>query len=446
MRTRSVWSAVVVSFAALAAPAGAALLAPAGTATSSELAPVPEERAASRVLSWDDCVKLALERSPDLLSALRASESSRASYLQSYNGVLPNLSLTNSYASGSSALNGNGKPSYSAAASAGVSLFDLGKISNIRSASAAYDQTLASLRQTSANLRLNLRTAYASVLLAEINVDVSRRILEIRRVGAEMVTLRYQSGHEYKGNMMNTDAQYLQAQATLAAALRSLRSTRRTFARQLGLDDFEEVTATGTLAAAPPPLPPVETLALLDQRPDVQLQEAVLRSTKASLLSSESSLFPSLTANYSRTRGSSGSEFPASPYGWSAGATLSYPLFGGGPTNTYFAVQASKRSLERAEEDLRTTRDAAVAELENNWASYAGAVDTARVQQAQLVAARQRNDEADVQYATGLVTFDNWSLIVTERVSDEQSAVQSLRDAVVAQAAWEKSLGKILGE
>ncbi len=426
-----------------AAACAAALAAAAGAAPASTLAPVPEDRAPSRVLTWDDCLKLAFERNPDLASAFNASLASQASYRQSYNGVMPNVTLSNSYASGSAVA---GKPGYSAAASAGVSLFDMGKISSIRSASAAYDQALASLRQTSANVRFNLRQAYANVLLSQINVDVATRILAIRRVGAEMVSLRYQSGHEYKGNMMNTDAQRLQAEATLAQARRSLRSTRRAFARQLGLDEFEEVSATGTLAAAEPPPPPADVFALLSARPDVQLQEAVLRGARASVLSSESGLWPSLTASFARTRGSSGAEFPSGPYGWTGGATLSYPLFGGGPTNTYFAVQAAKRGLEKSEADLRTTRDAAVADLESNWAAYASAVDQVRVQQAQLDSARQRNDEADVRYATGLLTFDNWSLIVTERVGDEQSAVQSLRDAVVAQAAWEKSLGKILGE
>jgi len=422
----------------------AAVLAAASAAASAEgLAPVPEPRPVARVLAWEDCVRLALDRSPDLTAALRASEASRASYRQSYNGVLPNVALSNSYASGSAAA---GRASYSAAATAGVSLFDLGKISSIRSASASYDQSLASLRQASANVRFGLRSSYASVLLADINVEVARRILEIRRVGAEMVSLRYQSGHEYKGNMMNASAQRLQAEAAVAQSRRALRSTRRAFARQLGLDDFEEVAATGTLAAAEPPPPPADVFSLLAARPDVQLQEAVVKGAKASVLSSESPLFPSLTATYARTRGAAGREFPSGPYGWTAGATLSYPLFGGGPTNAYFAVQASRRGLEKSEQDLRTTRDAAVADLESSWASYANAVDQVRVQRASLESSRERNDEADVRYASGLLSFDNWTVIVSQRVSDEQSAVQSLRDAVVAQAAWEKALGKILGE
>ena len=420
-----------------------AILAAAVPTQAQGLAPVAEARAVSRTLTWDDCVNLALSRNPDLGSALRLSQASRAAFYQSFNGLMPTATLSNSYVSGSAAA---GKPAYIASAAAGLTLFDLGKVSNIKSASAALDAALASVKQASAALRYNLRVAYANVLFAEANVIVAQRILELRHSNAEMVSLRYDSGHEYKGNMMNVSAQRLQAEAALAQSQRSLRTARRNFARQLGLDDFEEVTATGTLTTEPPPPAPADSLALISARPDVQVQESVVRSAKAAGLSAQSPLWPSLSANYARTRGASATEFPAAPYGWTAGATLSYPLFGGGPTNAYYGVQASRRNIEKSEEDLRVTRVAAVADLETTWSAYASAFDQVRVQQAQLESSRQRNSEADVRYATGLLTFDNWSLIVSQRVSDEQGAVQSRRDAVIAQAAWEKALGKFIGE
>src|SRR5579859_5498359 len=324
-RARRPRAAPVPSAGGVVSPRG--LLAPVLVAVATRawaLAPVPALAAPARSLSWQDCVALALQRNPDLASAARASESSRAGYLGSFNALLPSLTLSNSVGSGSSS---NGHPSYEAAATADVSLFDMGKVAGIRTASAAYDQTLASLRQASAGVRFSLRQTYASVLFAETSVGVATRILDIRRHGAEMVTLRYQSGHEYKGNMMNAQAQQLQAEASLAQARRELRASRRALDRQLGLDEFEEVTATGDLVAQEPPVPPARMLDLLEARPDVALQEAVLRGAKAALASSESSLWPSLTASYSRTRGSSGllgaasPEFPSSPYGWSAGAT-----------------------------------------------------------------------------------------------------------------------------
>jgi len=177
----------------------------------------------------------------------------------------------------------------------------------------------------------------------------------------------------------------------------------------------------------------------------VLLQEAVVKSQRASVASAQSPLWPSLSASYTRSR-SGPYEFPDPNYGWSAGAVLSLPIFGGGPTSTYFAVKSAKNSLEKSLQDLRTVRDAAIVDLENTWAAYANTMDGLRVAEANLESSRQRNAEAEVRYASGLITYDNWEVIVAEWVSAEQQDKQAQLNAVTAQAAWEKSLGKALGE
>jgi multidrug efflux system outer membrane protein len=406
------------------------------------MAPLPPAAAAARPLTWEDCVAIAADKNPALTSSQYSKQASRASYLKSFNNLLPSLSLSNSYSSSSG---GRGKAGYSASASAGISLFDMGDIASIRSASAGYSQAEASLRQASASLRYSLRQAFVQAFIAEKNVDVARKILDIRRHNSEGVALKYQSGKEYKGNMLNAQAQLLQSQASLASALRSLRTSRRSLDQQLGFDDFSEVAATGTLAAAAPPELPSDLSALAAGRPDVLLQEAVIKAQQASVSSARSSLWPTLSASYSRSR-SDDSEFPSATYGWSAGAVLSLPIFGGGPTSTYFAVQGAKKNLEKSLQDLRSVRNSAIVDLESSWAGYANAMDGLRVAEASRQAARQRNDEAEIRYASGLLSFDNWEVIVGEWVNSEQSALQAQSSAVTAQAAWERSLGKALGE
>ncbi|MCX5796698.1 MAG: TolC family protein [Elusimicrobia bacterium] len=418
------------------------LSAPAAAQTAAGMSPLPPEQAPDRVLTWEDCVALAAQKNPGLVSSQYAKQAGRASYLGSFNGLLPGVSLSNSYSSSNGS---SGKPGYSAAASASISLFDMGQIAGIRSASAGYSQAEANLRQASASLRFSLRSAFTQAFIAEKNVEVARKILEIRQRNSEEVSLKYQSGKEYKGNMLNAQAQLLQSRASLAQALRSVRTARRALDQQLGLDDFSAVSVTGTLTALAPPELPADLDELISNRPDVLVQEAVIKAQRASVASAQSPLWPSLSADYTRSR-SAGYEFPGSNYGWSAGATLSYPIFGGGPTSTYFAVKGAKNNLEKSLQDLRSVRNAALVDLENNWAAYANAVDQLRVAEASLESARQRNAEAEVRYASGLLSFDNWEVIVGEWVSAEQQAIFAQSGTVTAQAAWEKSLGKALGE
>jgi outer membrane protein TolC len=84
--------------------------------------------------------------------------------------------------------------------------------------------------------------------------------------------------------------------------------------------------------------------------------------------------------------------------------------------------------------------------MENAWMAYASAIDQVRIQSALLEAARQRNDEADVRYASGLLSYDNWVVIVADRVSTESQAVSALRNAMDAETAWNRALGRALGE
>ena len=370
----------------------------AGAAAQEQPAP------ASKPLTWADCVALALRKNPDLASSFAAAEAQRAAYRGSFNGVMPSLTLSNGYSDSSSNLTGN---RWSAQATADMDLFNPAKLAGIRSASASLTQAEANRRLTSASVRFNLWQAFMQVLFAERSIEVNRRILQLRDNDARLVALRYDSGRESKGNMLRAKAQLQQAQADLNQAMRNLRADQTALDRQLGLDEFQRVEATGTLTALPPPAFPEDPSSWLARRPDVAVQQAVVEGARASLSSARSSLWPTLSGNY--TRGRLGrDEFPSSGYSWIGGLTLSYPLFGGGPTSTYYAIKAADRSLERAQQDLRSVRDQAVTDLETSWASYAGAVDQVSVQEQLLEAARQRNDEADVRYASGLLTYDNW--------------------------------------
>lgn len=412
-----------------------------------QLSPLPPEGKNAKAVTWEDCVAIAAQRNPSLIAAEWAEKASRASYFSSYNGLLPSAILANTWTHNNNA-NGSLVGSanfYTAQATANWNLFNMGAVANIRTAKASYSQAQANQRQASASLRYNLLSAFASVYFAHESLDMTRRIAAIQQKNAEEVTLRYQSGNEYKGNMMNAKAQSLVAQVNVVQAVRNLRSATKQLDQYLGSDDFEAVVVTGTLVAQTPPDLPTHLQDFLDYRPDVALQEAIVESARASLASSEAPLFPSFSANYARFR-EGPKEFPSSTYLWSAGATLSYPIFGGGPMSAFFNIKSAKDTLHNQEETLRAVRIAALQNLENAWANYANAVDQAIGEQAILESYRQRNAEGEVRYSAGLVTFDNWQVIVTQWVSAEQTSINDWQAAVTAQAAWEMALGKALGE
>jgi outer membrane protein len=69
-------------------------------------------------------------------------------------------------------------------------------------------------------------------------------------------------------------------------------------------------------------------------------------------------------------------------------------------------------------------------------------VEKLKVDQAFLDAAKTRADIARTKYNNGLMTFENWDIIENDLIQRQKSFLQSQRDRVVAEAAWEQAQGK----
>ncbi|HVO32985.1 MAG TPA: TolC family protein, partial [Elusimicrobiota bacterium] len=286
---------------------------------------------------------MAARQNPDLLSALRAMQASQAQYKGSYNAILPHLTLSNSYTdSSSNGFAGSGSAEskiWNAQGAASLDLIDFGQWASIESFAAAAQQSEASAEVASSTVLLNLYKAFTAVLYAQDAITVDTKIRDTWRDNAQMIALRYDSGTESKGNKMNTQASLLQAEAALTQDGRNLEFAQQQLGQVLGFDHYRALSTTGTwdVPSVPTPQPNFEQLAA--GVPPMRVQEAVVQQARAALRSAHSTLWPNLSLSYSKGL-EGGSEFPSDPY-WSFSGVLSYPLFGGGLTSTYYASQAA---------------------------------------------------------------------------------------------------------
>src|SRR5262249_33592881 len=129
---------------------------------------------------------------------------------------------------------------------------------------------------------------------------------------------------------------------------------------------------------------------------------------------------------------------------WSFTGTINYPLFAGGPTSTYYATQSAQRTLDKARQDLRSLRNQLRSTLESAWSGYAAAQDNVRVQKAFLQAAEQRKNESDIRYQSGLMTFNDWIIVIQAYVSFEQSYLKAQQNLILAEAQWRFATGEQL--
>jgi len=410
---------------------------------------------AQKPLTWQDCVRLAAVKNPQLLSALLAQEASQAQYYGSYNAILPQLSLTNSYtknsanqsivlADGTSATVTTVSQNWQAQGTASLDLIDFGQWATIRGVAATYRQSLANAQLASSNVLLTLYKAFSTLLYAQDAIDVAAAIRDLLNTNAQMIQLRYDSGAESKGNNMQTQAQFLQSDLGVVQARRDLRVAQQQMAQAIGEDQFSVVIVTGTWTAETVAAEPPDFDLIINKVPAVVVQQAVVDQTKAALSQARSTLLPTLSLNYSR--GYTGpTEFPNSPY-WTFTGLLSYPLFSGGPTATYYASAAAKRNYEKALQDLRTIREQTRLTLENAWDSLAQSQDQVMIQKAFLDAAIQRKQESDITYQSGLLTYEDWQLVTTDYVNFQKSYLSAEENLLAAEGQWRFATGEQLGE
>lgn len=406
-------------------------------------------------LTWADCVRMAAAHNPQLRSALLAQEASRARYKGSYNGILPQLDLTHSFSrnsntrsalltDGTSTLVTNQSTTWQVQGSASLDVFDVNQWATIRTASAAFRQAQANSIAASSTLLSNLYISFSSLMYAQEAIGVSTRIRDILNTNARMISLKYDSGAESKGNNMQTQAQFLQADLNLVNAQRSLRVAQQQLAQTLGIDRYAVLLVTGTWAVESPSAEPPNFDPYIDTLPAVQVQKAIVEQAKSAILSAKSQWFPTLSLNYSR--GVEGpTELPSNPY-WSFSGLLSYPLLSGGLTSTYYNVTAANRNYEKAQQDLRSTREQARFALESDWAALKQAQDQVTIQQAFLNADVQRKQESDITYQSGLLSYQDWQQITTDFVNVQHSFLAAEQNLLAAEGQWRFATGQSLGE
>jgi len=406
-------------------------------------------------LTWQDCVRIAIERNPQFLSAMRAQEASQAQYRGSYNGIFPHLSLSNTYTDSSNTSVGvladgttgtitSTSKNWTAQGTASLDLIDLSQWAAIQSAEASFHQSQANEQVASSNVLLNLYKNFSTLLYSQEAIDVDRNIRNLWDQNAQMISLRYDSGAESKGNAMQTQAQFLQSDVALNQSYRDLQVAQQQLAQSLGQDDFSTLVVTGTWTTTPAPKTPPDFGPILAQLPVVVAQQAVVDQAKAAIHAAHSSLYPTLSLNYSK--GLEGdSEFPTHNPFWTFTGLLSYPLFAGGPTATYYASAAADKNYKKALEDLRSIREQALGTLESAWSGFVQAEDQVRVQRAFLDADVQRKQEADIMYQSGLMTFQDWQVITNDYVNFQKSYLSAEQSLIAAEGQWRFATGQQLG-
>lgn len=257
-----------------------------------------------------------------------------------------------------------------------------------------------------------------------------------------MVRLRYESGRENKGSALLSGANLNQARYDLIVAENTRRSAKAALAAVLALDlpeaDPEAVEFVGNVPTQPPGTVP-SFLDLLPTVPEHLRAVASQEAAEFNTVVARGAFFPivDLTASIGRN---SLLDFSPDTRAWSLGFRITVPLFNG---LSNFGSLRNAASNQRAATFSRFSIDRGqITQLVQTYNRYVEATTKLKVDQSFRDAALVRADIGRRKYNNGLLSFEDWDVIENDLINRQRTYLQSKRDRVVAEAAWERAQGR----
>ena len=395
---------------------------------------------AEEVLTWEDCINEALINHPDLISGRQKVKQAEADKDITSSAILPQVTGEVSGSRSKMAAQQE-EDAYAYRITGSQLLFDGFKTaSDVEAASETIAAQTYNYDVVSSNIRLNLKSAFTSLLRAQELISLTEDIAKRRKQNVELVQLRYEAGREHRGALLTAQADLAQADFEVAQAKRNLSVAQRELSKELGREKLRPITVVGTfdIREVNREKPDFESLA--DTTPFLKELISQKEAARLGLKSAKADFFPEVYLNASF--GETASDWPPTDDEWSAGLTISLPIFEGG--SRIARVSKAKSQLKQSEADERSGRDGVILTLEETWRSLQDAMDNVLVQRKFLEAARERAKIASAQYSTGLISFDDWIIIENNLVAAKKAHLNAQANSLIAESTWIQAKGGTL--
>ena len=392
------------------------------------------------VFTWQRCVREALQNNPDLVSAREKINQTLEDRSITKSVIFPQISAGLSSKKNRIAT-GDKETTYSYGLTARQLLFDgFETYYKIKSSSLKIKAMEYEYMELSAAVRFNLRKAFINLLKAQKLVSLTEEIAKRRRKNLKLVKLRYEAGREHKGALLTAQANLAQAEFEVAQAKRNLVLAQRKLLKEMGIEKFIPISVREDLDinVEKMAIPNFENLAM--DTPEFKKAVVYKKVAGFNLKSAKADLFPevSLTSSWQRTS----SNWPPSDKEWSVGVNVSFPLFEGG--NRTSQIYKAKSQLKEKKAEEKSVKNSVLLLLQEAWIEFQNLSDRVDVQKKYLEAAKERAKIASAQYSTGLISFDDWTIIEDNLVNAEKSYLNAQAEALVAYAYWIKVKGGTL--
>jgi len=399
----------------------------------------------AEALVWEDVLREAKEKNPRIITAGQSLKSASLSYKSSFTSFLPQISASAGWNKSSSitsfesfAEGGREDEEFNYGISGRLSVFSGFKnSSSLKQQRAELKGEEASFERTVSGTICHLKVAFAQVLKEQKTISLSDEILQRRRENTEIVKLRYEAGREDKGAYLRSEADLYQAEYEFSKAKRNLKTQQVKLLKEMGRDEFEVISVSGTLKVEPSQ-GVLSFPEMLVKTPDYLVATYGVDSSKYNLKYAQGNLYPQISFSGGTSR--SGPEWPLERARWNVGLSLSYPLFSGG--KTIYDLKIARTGKAKSEENLRQVKQEILLGLEQAYNGLVDGIENVKVKEKYFIASEERAKISRVKYINGLISYQDWDAIENEFINSRKSLLEAEYNAFVASAEWKRVLGE----
>lgn len=419
----------------------------------------------AKPLSIEECLNLALVQNSTILKSQKDLEAAYGIVVQTRAIAIPKVRAQSQYKlidkdsidkfpfSGAPGFNIDyPDQSWTANLTLTQSIYEGGRVNSaLRAAKFTREQALLSHQAIIADSLLEVRLAYADVLLAAQQITVQEASVKLLTNELEDTRRRFEAGTVPRFNVLRAQVEVSNARPRLIKARNSYRVAKSNLANLLGYnipkDIWEDIplqlTATLEDMAVPFNIDLPSALGqAIERRPELGALKKAIRLRQENLVSAKAGYKPSvqLTGGYGSRSSSFTSDLSRDVSGWFVGAQASWDLFDGFLTKG--KVDEAKARYQKSQVDLDDTTRRVELEVRTAYSNF---IEAREVLESQKIVQEQAEEAlrlATARSEAGTGTQLDVLSAQTSLTESRTTQIQALRDYSATRARLERAIGQ----
>lgn len=361
--------------------------------------------ATNKIISIDDCVKMALANNPSIVSAMNTSDIYKNKIAQAWSAYFPTLGADVNYSRNDMMISNFAFPNQkygmynTPKISAQMLLFDFGKTKASADISKkSYEASQNNLQSNINDVIFNVKKAYFNLLFATQQEEVLAKSVRDYELHLKQAQAFYKIGTKAKIDVMTAEYNLGKAKLDYIKATNSVALAYAQINNAMGLPEYCNYTVTDKLESKSYKIEFNDIIkTAYDTRPELLAAKKKAEGSEILIKASLRAFAPDINAFGNYVLGGSS---PSSDYSYQFGAGLSYK-----PTNLYLLkkqVDEAKSTYKRDLADYQNSKQKVYLDVKQAYIELYNAQDSIPVAKLSMKQAKEQYALASGRYKVGM--------------------------------------------